>query len=129
MGEGGCVARASGAAAFIQVKNLTNAALEFNVYYRDALGEDATPVPNTYVLAANASVGFRPVVSDTGWEGVGAGVPDAERIGKLTLVGSPVSAGGSGGVVIASTGDIVGAVIGFNLSTGSTYAYDAMDAP
>ena len=53
-----------GSASFVGVKNMSGVAVTLTLTYTDTGGNDHTPVVNTYVLAANSMVSWRPAADD-----------------------------------------------------------------
>lgn len=81
-------ARVPNTRTFIGVKNFTSEAktLTVNYFTADGSAADADPGNTTYVLAANAGVGFRPYGNDAATEGVGVDVPNSSsRAGSCTI--------------------------------------------
>lgn len=60
---------ATGAAGFIGVFNTGSTALELSVVYFDATNVNRTPVNNTFLLASNQGVSWRPGAADSAAEG------------------------------------------------------------
>jgi hypothetical protein len=82
--------------------------------YTDPAGNDHTPGSNSFVLGANAGVGYRPIADDTA-EGPGQSVPNAAG-------GAPVS----GSVFIRATGQISGRLV---ILDGDALTSSAMALP
>ncbi len=74
----GSLTPSSGSSTFIALKNNTEGEIEVFVTYTRNDGSDVTPDANSFTLLANQTLGFRPFVDDTGAEGPGAVVPNAE---------------------------------------------------
>jgi hypothetical protein len=102
---------ADGTASFIGVKNDNSEPVTLTITYTDTAGNDQTPTDNTYVLAANSMVSWRPFADDPA-EGNTSGqlVPNSK-------LGSPAW----GSVLIEANGPISGRLIhidGIQDSTG-----------
>lgn len=70
----------SNSATFISLHNNTSVAQEYTIVYFSGTGAPRTPANNTFSIAGNASLGWRPVATDTN-EGAGNGVPNASGAG------------------------------------------------
>ena len=116
------VGESTGFRSFIGVKNLDNDTITLVITYTDETGLDGTPTNNTFLLGANAAIGWRPTKADSAVEGPnGILVPDADANGTL--------ASGRGGAVISSSGAIVGRVAVSNLFLSGYSEYGAIEPP
>lgn len=111
-----------GQRGFIGLKNNTNASISIQVTYYTAFGVSQTPVLNTYVIPANAQVGWRPFETDAAAEGPGVDVPNATTKGSgaatINFSGSPNDLQGRYFEIVTNPGetDVFAAIRG-------TYAY------
>ena len=104
----------SGDATYIGVKNLSAEPVTLTIRYANISNLDVTPAVNTYVLAANGAVSWRPSKNAPSLEGVAADVPD-------------MVAGVGGSAVITATGPIAGRLLTI-ATNGSMSAYTLRSA-
>jgi hypothetical protein len=100
---------AEGWASFVGVKNVSASPVTLRITYTDTQGNDHTPVANTYVLAANSMVSWRPFADDAA---------EGNKTGRL--VPNSVNGPAWGTVRIEADGPITGRLIvldGFQAST------------
>jgi hypothetical protein len=91
---------ADGSASFVGVKNMGNSAVTLTLTYTDTEGVDHTPIPNTYVLAANSMVSWRPFADDP-----------AEGNSSGRLVPNTDDGPAWGSIKIDATGPVTGRLI------------------
>lgn len=72
---------ASASATFIALKNNTSTTQTYTVLYYSLTGGNRTPAVNTFTIAGNASVGWRPVADDPNEGALGQAVPNATGAG------------------------------------------------
>jgi hypothetical protein len=99
----------SGTASFVGVKNMSGAPITLTLTYSDDKGNDFTPPNNTYVLAANSMVSWRPFADDP---------VEGDQSGRLV----PNTDGGPewGSILIEADGPITGRLIHIDGAQQST---------
>lgn len=85
-------APASGTASFIAVTNASGSAVTCTLAYTDPVGADVTPAANTFVIAAQQAVGFRPYATDASES---PGLSGLNATGAIPAVGTTISYAGT----------------------------------
>ena len=100
-------------ATFIAMKNNTSTTQTYTVLYYSLVGVNRTPTANTFTIAGNASVSWRPVADDPNEGVLGQAVPNATGTG-----GS-----GSATILYSDSTDPSGRVLVNAGATLSSYGY------
>ena len=84
----------SGTASFIAVTNASGGAVTCTLAYTDPLGADVTPLTgNTFVIAAQQAIGFRPYATDVDAES--PGLAGLNATGAIPAIGTTISYAGT----------------------------------
>ena len=106
---------------YVTLKNNTEDALMCEIIYTDKVGTDMTPAVNTFTIAAQAAIGFRPYRDDNTEAPAGL-VPNCTVVEPWTL-GSVLPAGSAKVSFVGDPKDVQGMVTMYDTTLNASSSY------